>query len=379
MDLTSRINSAHLLRSWDIPDSLRHVCCIAMREDLVLLPSFLEQHPRSKVRLLLIPDLPSDGPKYARFPSSNGTTAIPVCGLQGVERAVNLKKVILCQPGPSGAVVTAMLCRCLGAYGVRNVYLYAGQERGFGAQKALPDFYRQHEAKLQKVYGLLADEASREVYAARIKALMTGEAGYLPLSAHQEYYHPLVQPEYGDIMLDGGVSDMVGAQKQFAQSVGETGCIFGFEPILTMAAIARKKLAGFPQYHLQTAGLGEGTGQVRFKNLRDSSHIALNLDAGDSILCQMTSVDDFVRKHRLGRINCIKLDVEGAEMLALAGSRETILKHHPKLIICLYHNPPDMIDIPLFMREIVEEYALYVAHSSCVFTDTILYAYPVHN
>ncbi len=293
---------------------------MVMREDLVLLPSFLEQHPRSKVRLLLIPDLPANNPEYIRFPTGSGMVAIPVCGLEDVERAANLEKVILCQPGPSGAVITAMHCRYLTARGVRGVYLYAGQERGFGMRKALPDFYHQHEARLQKVYDLLADEASREVYVARIKALTTGEAGYLPLSAHQEYYHPLVRPEYGDIMLDGGVSDMVGAQIQFAQSVGEAGCIFGFEPIPAMAAIARKKLAGFPQYHLQTAGLGESTGQVCFKNLRDPSHIVLNPDAGDSILCQMTSVDNFVSKHRLGRINCIKLDVEGAEMLALEGA-----------------------------------------------------------
>ena len=38
-----------------------------------------------------------------------------------------------------------------------------------------------------------------------------------------------------------------------------------------------------------------------------------------------------------------------------------------------------MIDIPLFVHELVEEYALYVAHSSCVFTDTVLYAYPIHD
>ena len=221
----------------------------------------------------------------------------------------------------------------------------------------------------------LADNAGREAYAGRIKALMTGEAGYLPLSAHQEYYHPLVQPEPGDIMLDGGVSDMVGAQMRFAQSVGETGRIFGFEPIPAMAAVARKKLACFPQYHLQTAGLGETSGQVRFASLRDSSHIALNPDAGDSILCHMTSVDDFVRKHRLDRIHCIKLDVEGAEMLALAGSRETIVKHHPKLIICLYHKPSHLFDIPLFIHELDQNYTMYVAHSSCLFTDTILYAH----
>lgn len=377
MNLTERINSAPLLRSWDTPNSLRHVCCIAMREDLVFLPSFLEKHPGCKVRLLLIPDLPTNSPEYIRFPTSGGMSTIPACSLRDVERAANLEKVILCQSGPSGAVVAAMLCRYLTACGVRGVYLYSGHEQGFGVQRPLPGFYDQHFAKLQEVYDLLADDASRAVYAGRTKALMTGNAGYLPLSLHQEYYHPCVQPEPGDIMLDGGVSDMVGAQIQFAQSVGSTGHVFGFEPIPDMAAIAKRNLKVFPQYHLQTAGLGEASGQIHFTYLRDSSHIAASPAHENSVLCQMTTIDDFVQKHHLGRVNCIKLDVEGAEILALAGGRKTIMKHRPKLIVCLYHKPSDMIDIPLFIHKIVPEYTIHVAHSSCLFTDTILYAHNI--
>lgn len=375
MNLETHIHSARLLRSWDIPDSARQVCCIAMREDLALLSSFIEERPQNKVRLLLVPDLPAGGPEYVRFSGRGGVAAIPIRGLQDVEKAANLEKVILCRPGAPGAAATAMLCRCLAACGVRGVYLYSGQERGFGVQRPLPDFYDQHAAKLQKVYDLLADDAGREAYAGRIKALMTGEAGYLPLSAHQEYYHPLVRPEHGDIMLDGGVSDMVGVQMQFAQSVGETGHIFGFEPMPDMAAIAKKQLESFPQYHLQTAGLGESSGQARFTCLRDSSRIAASSDDENTVLCQMTTIDDFAQKHHLGRVHCIKLDVEGAEMLALAGGRKTILKHHPKLIICLYHTPSHLFDIPLFIHELVPSYTMYVAHSSCLFTDTILYAH----
>lgn len=375
MNLIEHTESVQLLRSWDIPPSVQNVCCIAIQEDLSLLSEFIDNNPGIKIRLLLIPDLPDNGPMHVRLQTSRGISIIPVKNLH-VANAVNqLEKVILCRPGPAGAAVVAMLCRYLDLCAVRTVYLYAGHSQGFGMQTALPDFYHQHEAKLQKVYGLLADAASRDVYAARIKALMTGNAGYLPLSSHEEYYHPLVHPEHGDIMLDGGVSDMVGAQEQFARSVGEAGHIFGFEPMASMAVIAQKKLAGFPQYHLQTAGLGETPGQIRFTSLRDSSHIAVNPDYEDSVLCQMTSVDHFVREHRLGRIDCIKLDVEGAEMLALAGSRETILKHRPKLIICLYHKPSHMIDVPLFIHDLVPEYTMYIAHSSCLFTDSILYTH----
>lgn len=377
MNLKDRVSSIQLRRSWDIPDSRLNICCITLREDLALLPSFLEKYPKNKVCLLLVLDLLGNSPEYISVSSAGGTVAVPVCGMKDIKRIADLEKVILCKPGAVGACIVAAVLRELAAFGVHNVYLYAGQKGKFGEREALPDFYRQNEASLQKVYGLLADDASREVYAARIKALMTGDAGYLPLSAHEEYYHPLVHPESGDIMLDGGVSDMVGVQKRFAQSVGEKGCVFGFEPIPDMAAAARKELAVFPQYHLQTAGLGETTEEVRFTYLRDSSHIAAHdFEEENSVLCQMTSIDDFVRKHWLGRVNCIKLDVEGAEMLALTGGRETILKNRPKLIVCLYHKPSDMIDVPLFVHEISEKYALHVAHSSCLFTDTILYAIP---
>ena len=175
-------------------------------------------------------------------------------------------------------------------------------------------------------------------------------------------------------MIDGGVSDMVGAQERFARSVGDAGRVFGFEPIPSMAAVARRELARFPQYHLQTAGLGRTRGQLRFTFLRDSSHISTDSGEDDSVLCDMTSIDDFVEEHRLDRVNCIKLDVEGAEPQALAGGEKTILKHRPKLIICLYHKPSHMIDIPLFIHNLAPEYTMHVAHSSCLFTDTVLYA-----
>lgn len=374
MNLASHINSAPLLRSWDMPDSIRNVCCIVMQEDFVLLPSFMEKHPKSKIRLLLVPDLPANGPEYVRLPTGCGISSIPVGSLQSTDRAANLEKVILCRPGPLGATVAAMFCRYLTLCGVRSVYLYAGPAPGFGTRTALPDFCRRHSETLQEGYELLADEASREVYAARVKALMTGDAGYLPLSLHQEYYHPLVHPAHGDTMLDGGVSDMVGAQEQFARSVGAAGHIFGFEPIPDMAAVARASLAAFPQYHLQTAGLGEARGQLRFTFLRDSSHISMDSD-DDSVLCDMTSIDEFVREHRLGHVDCIKLDVEGAEILALSGGKKTILEHRPKLIICLYHTPSHLFDIPLLIHKLVPEYAMYISHSSCLFTDTILYAH----
>lgn len=72
----------------------------------------------------------------------------------------------------------------------------------------------------------------------------------------------------------------------------------------------------------------------------------------------------------------IKMDIEGAELEALHGCRDTIIKYRPKLAICVYHKPEDIIEIPSYIHEIVPEYKLYLRHHSKDLSETVLYALP---
>lgn len=74
------------------------------------------------------------------------------------------------------------------------------------------------------------------------------------------------------------------------------------------------------------------------------------------------------------RITFIKMDVEGAELESLKGAQETIRKYKPKLAVCLYHKPEDMVTIPLYIKELVAEYKLYLRHHTTGPYDTVLYA-----
>ena len=150
MNLKDRVNSIQLRRSWDMPDFRLNICCITLREDLALLPLFLEKYPKSKVCLLLVLDLLGNSPEYISVSTAGGTIAVPVCGVKDIKRIAELEKVIFCKPGAAGAGMVAAVLRELAVLGIHSVYLYAGRRGKFGVRKTLPDFYRQNEASLQR-------------------------------------------------------------------------------------------------------------------------------------------------------------------------------------------------------------------------------------
>ncbi len=74
------------------------------------------------------------------------------------------------------------------------------------------------------------------------------------------------------------------------------------------------------------------------------------------------------------RVTFIKLDVEGAELEALKGARDTIIREHPKLAICVYHKKEDIWEIPEYILSLSKEYRLYIRHYHWNPSETVLYA-----
>ena len=73
-------------------------------------------------------------------------------------------------------------------------------------------------------------------------------------------------------------------------------------------------------------------------------------------------------------VTFIKMDIEGAEMDALYGAKETIKRNRPKLAVCIYHSDEDMVRITEYIHSLVPEYRLYVRHHSRSAVETVVYA-----
>ena len=71
--------------------------------------------------------------------------------------------------------------------------------------------------------------------------------------------------------------------------------------------------------------------------------------------------------------NFLKMDIEGAELEALKGASETIIKYKPNLAISIYHKPDDLWEIPSFIKSLRSDYKFFLRSHGFLTFDTVLY------
>lgn len=367
MRLEDELERVAILRQTGVPRTGAPATLVLLAQSLPALPAWLAQHPDLRLENIFIADLPLDTEVSFRLPPRHGSPRVH-CGVAGLASSRAGDAVFFSMP----EYILRQILLAMPELAAAPLWLAGELDQALARRRPLPDFYASNRQALEDAFACFEGARARRVFAARIRALASGDPGYLPFSGFMEYEHPVIGPRPGDVMLDGGVSDMVGAQRRFSRLVGETGVIHGFEPIAWMAEKAAAQLADCGNYRLHCAGLAEREGTARFASLRDSSHIGAEGDA-PAETCLLLALDDFAQSQGLPGVDCLKLDVEGSELAALRGARGVIARDRPRLIVCMYHKPADLFEIPLFIRELAPDYRLDLAHSSLGFTDTILY------
>ena len=107
-------------------------------------------------------------------------------------------------------------------------------------------------------------------------------------------------------------------------------------------------------------------------NFRDNPFPASNaIDDSGKIKIQGVSLDDDIPE----RVTFIKMDIEGAELLALEGARRHIVEEKPTLAICVYHYPDHLWKVAKLIYSINPGYTFVLRqHSICSCVETVLYA-----
>src|SRR5579864_7588960 len=179
-----------------------------------------------------------------------------------------------------------------------------------------------------------------------------------------------VRAEPGDVTIDAG-GCWGDTALYFARQAERVYC---YECIPSNIEIIKRNLALNPGLakkiiHVPKALSREAGATLNFADTGPGSHI---VDTGFQV--QTDSIDNLVENNHLGRVDFIKMDIEGAEMDALMGAERTIRAHRPRLAISIYHSLQDFVRIPRWIASLDVGYRIFLDHFTIHEEETVLFA-----
>jgi FkbM family methyltransferase len=271
----------------------------------------------------------------------------------------------------------------------------------------------EQSSRFQEIYDFLADGLSRETYLADIenRILRLYYSGFLadqmanaaiysatehrrdiinyktdPSAAHwsdfiandvmvavkgQYTIAGLFEVSPGDVVFDVGSYNGVNAIS-FAGRTGPAGHVYSFEPIPELFADARNNTAAYANITCVPLALSDRTGVGLFNSRGTVSRAC---EAGEQAV-DLDTIDNFVESRDI-KVDFIKMDIEGGELKALYGAVKVISRFRPKLAVCIYHNDgEDLLTIPLYLKNMNQDYDFYVRKYHMSWQETVLLALP---
>jgi FkbM family methyltransferase len=159
-------------------------------------------------------------------------------------------------------------------------------------------------------------------------------------------YEPVELSLFSSLLEPGCTVVDAGANVGFyslmlAEAVGKTGRVLAFEPVPRTYAQLRANLAlnDLPQVSAVNQALWNATEPLTLSLGREQEHnigsysCADLPDAVEQAQCEAVRLDDVVQGAGVARVDAIKVDIEGAERLALEGGRGTIDRDRPYVLL----------------------------------------------
>ncbi|GGD39659.1 hypothetical protein GCM10012288_12090 [Malaciobacter pacificus] len=235
------------------------------------------------------------------------------------------------------------------------------------------DDYIKNKKEYEKVYKLLEDEKSKEVFTKVINFKISFDLEFMEgfTNNHEEQYFDkeLIANIKNINFLDGGayVGDTI---PSIIKNFPDYNKIYCIEPNSLHINIAKRDFENQRDIEFINCGLGA----KKEVNL-DEDNSSQNNCAHDYQALNINSIDNLINE----KIDFIKLDIEGAEQDAIIGAKHTIKKYHPILAICVYHKAQDWYKVPKLVLGIRSDYKVYLRHYMEGIYETVMYFIPIKN
>jgi FkbM family methyltransferase len=235
------------------------------------------------------------------------------------------------------------------------------------AEQMLPDFCFDLPAKLyeqapdvRKAAAIWADDSSRQEYLNHLKWRALGDQNALlpPVTEESYFLDSLYRIRDREVFVDCGAytgdtdEQVIQRNPNFGKIIAIEADPTNFNRLTDWIGTLAAPIAS--RIEPRNIAVGSKRGKLNFEATADEgSRIAKN----GNVVVECIPIDELPFEHPP---TFIKMDIEGAEVDALEGARQSIQKHRPILSICVYHKQDHLWTIPLLIHSLMEDYNLYL-------------------
>lgn len=214
-----------------------------------------------------------------------------------------------------------------------------------------------HKSDFVWLYNSLEDYRSKNVLFAMLADWLSFDLDYI-VAMHEgnfdDYYdYDILKPKKEAVVVDLGAYNGDSALS-YIENYGDYGKIYCYEITETMLPEIKRTLEGYNNIEIRQKAAGSKSTVMYISENADAS--CNKIDSSGNKAIEVVAIDDDI----LEKIDFIKMDIEGAEQNALIGCRRHILEDRPELAVCVYHNNEDIWKVPRMIRDMREDYKLYL-------------------
>ena len=239
------------------------------------------------------------------------------------------------------------------------------------ALKGFAEDFQKNLAKYRWIYERLNDKKSKDLMSKLLNFRISRDLIYMegiPFAQEFQYFEDFLNLQPGEVFIDVGGYDGQ-TSKDFIKRCPEYKSVHFFEPDPANFSEAKKNLSGYKSIFFYPIGLADKNDILRMDSGSGSSSKICEI--GD-IKINVDTIDNLIAE----QITFIKMDIEGAEGLALKGTENHILQDHPKLAVCCYHKFDDFWRLPSQILSVRDDYNVYLRHYTEGITETVMFFIP---
>lgn len=226
---------------------------------------------------------------------------------------------------------------------------------------------------LCRTYELLSDEQSKNVFKAIVNRVLDTKTSSNIMrnvcDKHQYFPVDIIQLSEHERFVDIGAFDGDTVRDFVRITKSKFDSVFCFELNNVNYSALQNNVSHMPEcgrIEMFNLGIWDSTSDINYNVGQSSSAIGIGNEIG-----RVAPLDVILKDER---VTFIKMDIEGAEPQALRGSKNIILSQRPKLAICIYHDFRHLWEIPLYLKELVPEYKIFLRHHTNLEYETVCYA-----